>query len=111
MGFAFRNTEIYRQAIEFKRMAKIIIKETKPGRVMSDQFWRAVSSIILNVAEGFGRFNRTDKRHYYVMARGSVFECVACLDVIYDFNPPQESLARAEELGKMLSGLIKKFSE
>jgi four helix bundle protein len=111
MGFAFRNTELYRLAIEYNREVKRILKETKPGRSVTDQFTRAVGSIILNIAEGFGRFHKPDKRHYYIMARGSVFECVACSDLVYDFNPPEEFLEKSETIGKILSGLIKKFSD
>ena len=111
MGFAFRDTELYGLAIDYNREVKRIIKETKPGRVMTDQFSRATASIILNIAEGYGRFNKADKRHYYVMARGSVFECVACSDIIFDFNPPGMFLEKSEVLGKILSGLIKKYSD
>jgi four helix bundle protein len=36
-------------------------------------------SIVLNIAEGTGRFGR-DQRHFYTIARGSALECAAVAD-------------------------------
>ena len=39
------------------------------------------TSIVLNIAEGCGRFARAEKAHFYLIARGSAMECAACFDV------------------------------
>jgi four helix bundle protein len=109
-NFNFRQTKVYILAKQFRKEILGIIKVNKLDRILSDQINRASLSIILNIAEGFGRFHKTDKRNFYVIARGSVFECVACLDIIYDSEIPKKDLDMASELGKMLSGLIKTFS-
>ena len=67
---------------------------------------------MLYIAEGTGRFTNPDKRHFYVIARGSVFECVAILDFLKDENIIDESefkllYLKLEEISKMLYGLIK----
>lgn len=39
------------------------------------QFVRAVDSISANIAEGFGRYHKKDKIHFYRIAQGSLKEC------------------------------------
>lgn len=39
---------------------------------------------MLNIAEGSGRFTDKNKRNFYVIARGSAFECVAVFDFLKD---------------------------
>jgi four helix bundle protein len=108
--FNFMNTKVYAEAKEFRIEILKVLQNIKHDKVISDQLNRASLSIILNIAEGFGRFHNSDKRNFYVNARGSVFECIACLDIIFDSQIPDELMQTATELGKMLSGLIKSFS-
>ena len=69
---------------------------------------------MLNIAEGSGRFTNPDKRWFYIMARGSLFESVAILHLIFDedlinrqsFN---EFYNYADELSKMLYVMIRKL--
>ena len=110
MGFEFRDTSVYKDAMLFHLAMKLVVEEEKPHPRLADQLYRASLSIALNIAEGYGRFHKADKRNFYVNARASVNECVACLDVIFDSDIPAEYLNQAEVLAKMLSGLIKTFS-
>ena len=41
---------------------------------LRNQMERSAVSITSNIAEGFGRQSAQDKKHFYVMARGSAFE-------------------------------------
>ena len=58
---------------------------------LRDQLDRASSSVVLNVAEGAGRTTTPDKRRFYLIARGSAYECAAIID-------PQQ-MARRRALG------------
>ena len=68
-------------------------------------------SIVLNFAEGYGRYSNNDKKHLYIMARASLNETIACFDLITIHNDIDQSTvgifnSRTECLAKMLSGLI-----
>ena len=49
---------------------------------LRDQLDRASSSVLLNIAEGAGRFARAEKAQFYLIARGSAMESGAVLDVL-----------------------------
>ena len=54
----------------------------KPEKYICDQLARASFSIVLNIAEGSGKSSNNDRKKYFTIARGSVFECVAVLDIL-----------------------------
>ncbi len=110
MTFEFRNTDVYILSKNFYRDIKQRLTEKNADRFITDQLKRASLSISLNIAEGYGRFHKADKRNFYVTARASVYECVAGLDILYGGDIPADTLATADHLAKMLSGLIKVFS-
>ena len=67
---------------------------------------------MLNIAEGTSRFSNKDRKNFFVIARGSAFECVAILEYLLDTkeitqNVFQEMEQKLEEISKMLFGLIK----
>jgi four helix bundle protein len=72
--------DVYRVAREFDSFAaRLLPRRGHAG--LRDQLGRASSSIVLNIAEGCGRFARPEKAHFYLIARGSAMECSAILDV------------------------------
>lgn len=71
---------------------------------------------MLNIAEGTSRATKKDRRHFYVMARGSVFECAAILDFLSDNREISEDVnvelfADLEEISRILFTLIGKLGE
>lgn len=73
---------------------------------------RAAISITSNIAEGFGRQTTNDKRHFYIMARGSVYELQNQLLIARDTERITlvqfKALAELSVEGKrLLHGLIK----
>jgi four helix bundle protein len=68
---------------------------------------------MLNIAEGTSRFSNNDRKNYFVVARGSAFECLAILEYLLETKKITkedflESEKNLEEISKMLFGLIKK---
>ena len=47
--------------------------------------------MVLNIAEGAGRTAHNDKRRYYEIAKGSIAECSAILDLLHGRHAIRES--------------------
>ncbi len=110
--FDFEKLEVYDKAKSFNRSITLFLKSSKTDKVTKDQLRRASFSILLNIAEGSGRFTNADKRNFYIIARGSVFECVAIFDYLEDLKViDNETYSKyyflLEEISKMLFALIK----
>jgi four helix bundle protein len=68
-------------------------------------------SVMLNIAEGSGRFGLRDKRNFYVIARSSIFECVALLEIllhdkVIDPEEYKKMYDESEVISKILYSLI-----
>ncbi|MBT3235795.1 MAG: four helix bundle protein [Bdellovibrionales bacterium] len=70
----------YQLATTFYRKGQKI----KMPRHLRDQFDRASSSICLNLAEGSGKETAKDKCRFYHIAKGSLRECQAILELLED---------------------------
>ena len=88
----------------------------KPEKYVKDQLGRASFSIILNIAEGSIKSSTKDKKNYFIIARASVIECVAVIDVMQDDvkidkETYQRNLQLADEISRMLYTMIKNLTE
>jgi four helix bundle protein len=73
------------------------------------QLVRAADSVGANVAEGFARRSKADRRRFLIMARASVSEVEHWLDLATArrlFNGA-ELEPRVDELGRTIAGLIR----
>ena len=116
MKFEFQNLSVYKKAKIFHQSTKSIVNEKSLKNYEKDQLSRTSFSIVLNIAEGSGRFSKSDRRNFFVITRSSVFECVSILDVLKDNNiisqEEFESLEnQADELSRILYAMIKNLSE
>ena len=113
--FDFQKLDVYKKSKAFHLECKNIILNNNLDRYVNDQFGRASFSIVLNVAEGSGKFSKRDRRNYFVISRGSVFECVAILDIlseqgIIDEGESKKLILLADELSRILFAMIKNLS-
>jgi len=110
--FDFQNLTVYQQAKTLnKEVFKFIQAHKQVDPYMCNQLRRAGISMVLNIAEGSGKFTKADKRNFYFIARGSVYECVAVFEMIKDeYNLDQvifdKFYGKFESVSKMLLGLI-----
>jgi four helix bundle protein len=108
----FKTLIAYQKAKELYRLISDEILATLADRIIKDQLRRASLSIVLNIAEGTSRLSKADQRHFFVTARGSVYECYVIVDLINvsDSDVYKSIQSRLEEISKMLYALIKRLS-
>ena len=112
MPFMFENLDVYQKAVDFTDRAVGLTEGFRRGYgFLADQLNRAALSIATNLAEGNGRFTKADRKHFFVIARGSVQECVPLLEIARRrglINDDEHLVLRRalEVMAKMISGLI-----
>jgi len=112
--YNFEKLEVWKlslQAIkEIKRITKKFPIEEK--YVLTDQIRRAVLSIALNIAEGWGRKTKKDFGRFISNAIGSTLEVIACLKIAHDLDYLKEDeIKNLDEILKELYFKLLKFSE
>ena len=113
MSFIFENLDVYQRAVDFAEEISNLAKNFPKGNYyLTDQLNRAALSISANVAEGNGRYHKADRINFFRIARGSAFECVPILELCKRRQLINEDKHKAlkenlEDIGKMLSGLIR----
>lgn len=113
MVFIFEKLLVYQKAVDFAdQITSLTEKFPKGYYYLSDQLNRASLSIATNIAEGNGRFTKADRKNFFIIARGSVQECVPLLELakrrkLIDEKAQNSFQEELEILAKMLSGLIK----
>ena len=85
--FRFRDFPVYKDARELRKSIKKLSIEKFPKSedyCLRSQLWRALDSILLNIAEGSERYSDVDFNRFLNTALISVTEVVACLDAAFD---------------------------
>src|SRR5258708_30402354 len=111
--------ECYRDLIAWQRGMRLvtgIYEATRPFPRdelygLTNQLRRAAVSVPSNIAEGQARFSRKEFHHFLSVARGSLVEIETQLLIARNLKylrPAKADilLAAAEELGRILNGLI-----
>ncbi len=112
MTFQFEKLLVYQKSVDFADQICAITEQfTRGYGFLVDQVNRASLSISANIAEGNGRFTKADRKNFFIIARGSVQECVPLLELARRRKLIGESKhtmlkSQLEEISRMLSGLI-----
>ena len=91
------------------------ITESLPRREaygLADQIRRSSVSVASNIAEGHGRLTDLQVRHFLGNARGSLYEMQTQLELAIDMGyldnrKGNELMSEAQEVGRILNGLLK----
>ena len=113
--FDFQKLEVYKKAKDFHIACKNIILEKKLDKYVVDQLGRASFSVPLNIAEGSGKFSKAHRKNYFTIARASIFECIAILDILSDQEivneiELKEMMDKADEVSRILFAMIKNLN-
>ena len=115
MTFAFENLEVYQRALDFSVAVIDVVDEIDTPRKhyrLIEQLEASCTSVALNISEGKGRFSKKEFKHFLYIARGSLYETVTMLQIFkkikwLDQSNYNKLYSEAEEINKMLSGLIR----
>ena len=110
--FDFQKLEVYQKSKKLCVEITSTLSERSFDKVTNDQLRRASFSIMLNIAEGSSRFSNKDRKNFFVVARGSAFECVAIMEYLVETKEIGQDVfadyeKKLEEISKMLFGLIR----
>lgn len=112
--FDFEKFPVYIKTLDLIKELQPQLKNKSINVNIRDQLYRATMSILLNIAEGAGKYGKRDKKNFYTIARGSTQECVAIIELLkIEGNISDElyfkTYSNLTEISKMLSGLINKM--
>jgi four helix bundle protein len=114
MRFSFEDLEVWQKAVDFSKVIIDLTDKVEADRKhyrLIEQLESCSSSIALNIAEGKGRYSKKEFVKFLYIARGSLFETVTLLEIFFKNNwinkkQLDDTKSSADEIGKMLSGLI-----
>ena len=92
MTFQFENLFVYQKSVDFAEQVCTATEQfTRGYGFLVDQLHRASLSISASIAEGNGRFTKADRKNFFIIARGSVQECVPLLEIARRREPIDDS--------------------
>ena len=110
--FDHERLDVYQVAIEFVIQTEEIVENLPRGRAyLADQFQRASTSILLNIAEGAGEASSNEKIRFYRMARRSATECAGVVEIAYRLGITKlEMYSKARELLIRIVSMLSKMA-
>jgi four helix bundle protein len=114
--FDFQKLSVYQRAKEFNNLCSKVVERNALDKNIKNQLTRAALSIVLNIAEGSGKKTKADRNSFFVISRGSLYECVSILDILNDAKLIQEEeytrcYETANEISKMLFVMIRNLEK
>ncbi len=114
--FDHEKLKVYQKALEFIVWIQPILSKLDYRSDIRNQLERASNSILLNIAEGNGKFTDKDRCRYFDISKGSVLESSSCIDIIFIkkiISQDEKTFGKQmlKEIFSMLIGLIKSNSD
>jgi four helix bundle protein len=114
--FDHEKLEVYKESLAFVAWLEPLMERLPKSIAVRDQLDSASTSIVLNLAEGNGKYTSSDRCRFFDISRGSALECAAGLDVLVAKDRCDLSLValgkeRLLGIVSMLVGLIKANSD
>ena len=115
--FAYEKIKVYEKAYTANRKIYRLLKVHRTMTVYAkNQLGKAGLSVMLNIAEGSAKFRKKDRRNFFIIARGSAFECASLLCFLNDEgeidNQTKEELyLQYEGISRMLFAMINNLND
>ena len=115
--FDFEKLDIYQVLRDLNyKVFSFLNEDKKVDPFVKDQWKKASQSSVLNLAEGTGRMTASDKKHFLTISRGSIFECVALMQHVFDQDQIdtklyEELYGKYEQASKMLLGMYRSYDK
>lgn len=110
----FKNLIVYQKALAVKQeMEARVLSLPEVDKNLKDQIRRAATSIVLNISEGSSRFSPPDRKNFFIISRGSVFECMSSLEIVFQITNKRFEIIEGylEEISKMLFKMISNLAK
>lgn len=117
-SFGFKDLLVWQRALAFANkvieLTENLNTDNKHFRLI-EQIEASSASVPQNIAEGKGRYSPKELKQFLFYSRGSLYETVTLLNLfaLRDWitkSQLEEMETEADEIGKMLNGLIKSIS-
>ncbi len=111
--FLFEDLRVYQRSLKVATdLCKIASGFPHKFSRIRDQLIGAIISVPLNIAEGWRRKSKKEKKNFYKISLASLFECIPLLEICLELNllkEPEYERFRKEitEIAMMINGLIK----
>jgi four helix bundle protein len=112
--FLFEDLKVYNAALDLADSVIRLTRNFPPDfRFLKDQLRRAATSISLNIAEGNGRTQPSDRNRFFVISRSSCCACVPIIELCIRNGLIKEEMRlelrrEVEEILTMLNGLVRR---
>lgn len=112
--FVFEDLKVWKKAVLFAEIAIDVSEKLPQDRKhyrLIEQLEAASTSIALNIAEGRGRNSKKEFIQFLFIARGSLYETIALLEIFrkkqwIELEKLEELKLLGEEINKMISGMV-----
>ena len=112
--FSFEDLEVWQKAMEFADKVIVVVDTLNTNRKhyrLIEQLESSATSILMNIAEGKGRYSKKEFIQFLYIARGSLYETIALLIIFrkkdwIDEVQLDELKGSGSEIGRMISSLI-----
>lgn len=96
----FEDLDCYKLTLQVFREAYRVVDLLPPEEKynLADQLRRAATSVLLNIAEGYGRYHYLDSLRFYYIARGSIMEILSAFIACNERKYTKDELQRQREL-------------
>ena len=110
--FYYRRLEVYQNAKLLAIQIKDVLQKfpIEERYALTDQLRRASTSIMFNIAEGFGRYSNKERIHFLDIANGSTMEVSSELELAESYGYiSSEDLIRFDELILIITKQLSKL--